>query len=175
MIFSVSFSFFFFHVGCKNNRWLRRWPVEGRHIQIQGHSLPLFHQRKCKWECKLPAHPCSRLLLLSYYPAAPSSVLSCWLIPVHFQRSLVNILLKKPKPALRVTLCCCIVRLYCVIIRVLCYHSSFVLTIHSINRGYQSVISKSHADMNMKKVAAAQLLYIEVSMLAAIVVLDCFP
>ncbi|KAL7827646.1 hypothetical protein SRHO_G00333640 [Serrasalmus rhombeus] len=30
---------------CTNNRWLRRRPVEGRHIQIQGHTLSLFHPR----------------------------------------------------------------------------------------------------------------------------------
>lgn len=29
--------------------------MEGRHIQIQGHSLPLLQERKCKQECKLPA------------------------------------------------------------------------------------------------------------------------
>lgn len=51
--FSPCFFSVFFHVGCTNNRWLWRRPVEGRLIQIQGHSLPLFHQKNCKCECKL--------------------------------------------------------------------------------------------------------------------------
>lgn len=59
MFFFSSSCFFlsFFHVGCTNNRWLWRRPVEGRLIQIQGHSLPLFHQKNCKCECKLLPFP----------------------------------------------------------------------------------------------------------------------
>lgn len=87
------FLFFFVHVGCKNNRWLRRWPVEGRHIQIQGHALPLLQERKRKRQCKLPARPCSPPLLLCCLPTATSF----WLWSV-------SLTLKKQKSALRVEL-----------------------------------------------------------------------
>lgn len=74
--------FFFFHAGCTNNRWLWCRPVEGRHIQIQGHSLPLFHQRNCKCECKLLAvhllHSFS-----STFSCAPVVISSAFLLPVY--------------------------------------------------------------------------------------------
>lgn len=80
---------FFLHVGCTNNRWLWRRPVEGRLIQIQGHSLPLFHQKNCKCERKLlplPMHSSltPHLQHLLCLPAVINSVFCCQNIFMHF-------------------------------------------------------------------------------------------
>lgn len=80
-----SLGVFLFHVDWTNNRWLRRQPVEGQHIQIQGHTPPLLHQ-KCKWKRAGFAPGAS-------FPRISSHTVMDWSWPGCFCSSLIRVLL----------------------------------------------------------------------------------